>query len=146
MTARIGCEHPVDRGYRDRGVGVLDDLRVALADDGDHVGAAGAYLLDVGGDLLQHRGVGGDAHHGGGLVEQGDRAVLHLAGGVGVGGDVGDLLELQRALQRDRQPDVAADVEEELSLPVLVGDAPDLVTTSASGRGGRSLPIHRRSR
>ena len=52
-----------------------------------------------------------------GLVEQRDRAVLHLAGGVGVGGDVGDLLQLQRPLERDGQADVAADVEEELALP-----------------------------
>jgi hypothetical protein len=40
--------------------------------------------------------------------------VLHLAAGVGVGGDVGDLLELQRALERDRAADVAAEVEVEL--------------------------------
>ena len=51
-----------------------------------------------------------------GLVEQRDRAVLHLAGRVGVGGDVGDLLELQRALERHRQADVAAEVEEEVAL------------------------------
>ena len=37
------------------------------------------------------------------LVEQRDRAVLHLAGGVGVGRDVGDLLQLQRALEADRR-------------------------------------------
>ena len=36
------------------------------------------------------------------LVEQRDRAVLHLAGRVGLGRDVRDLLQLQRALERDR--------------------------------------------
>ena len=50
--------------------------------------------------------------------------MLHLAGGVGVGGDVGDLLELERALQRHRQSHVAAQVEEEARLPVLGGDGP----------------------
>ena len=39
---------------------------------------------------------------GRGLVEQRDRAVLHLAGRVGVRRDVGDLLELERALEADR--------------------------------------------
>ena len=56
------------------------------------------------------------------LVEQRDRPVLHLPGGVGVGGDVGDLLELQRALQRHRQADVAAEVEEEVGARGRVGD------------------------
>ena len=37
------------------------------------------------------------------LGQQRDRAVLHLAGRVRVGRDVGDLLELERALERDRQ-------------------------------------------
>jgi hypothetical protein len=49
--------------------------------------------------------------------------VLHLAGGVGVGGDVGDLLELERALEADGQADVAAEVEEELAVVDALGDA-----------------------
>jgi hypothetical protein len=48
--------------------------------------------------------------------------VLHLGRRIGVGHDVGDLLELQRPLKGDRQPDVAAAVEEELRLPVGGGD------------------------
>jgi len=51
--------------------------------------------------------------------------VLHLSRGVCVGGDVGDLLQLQRALQRHWQADVAADVQEEHALPVGVGHTRD---------------------
>ena len=64
--------------------------------------------------LSEHRALGRDADDRGRLVEQCDRAVLHLAGGVGVGRDVGDLLQLQRPLEADRQADVAAEIEEEL--------------------------------
>ena len=42
--------------------------------------------------------------------------------GVGVGRDVGDLLELERALERHRQADVAAEVEEELGVLPVLGD------------------------
>ena len=102
------------------------DLVVALGGDGDDVGAAGADLLHVGDHLVEDRRVGRDADDRRRLVEQRDRAVLHLAGRVGVGRDVGDLLELQRALERDRQPDVATQVEEELRLLVRLGDRLDL--------------------
>ena len=39
------------------------------------------------------------------LVDQRDRAVLHLASGIAFGVDVGDLLQLQRAFERDREVD-----------------------------------------
>ena len=91
-------------------------------------------MLEI--DLLEHRRVGGDADHRRGLVEQRDRAVLHLAGGVGVGGDVGDLLELQRALERHGQADVAADVEEELALPAARRRS-RATCAAASGRAPR---------
>ena len=44
-------------------------------------------------------------------VDQGDRAVLHLGGRVALGVDVADLLELQRPFERDREVEVAAEVE-----------------------------------
>ena len=66
--------------------------------------------------------------------------MLHLAGGVGVGGDVGDLLELQRALERDGQPDVAADVEEEL----LAQCSRRSATWPATCSSPTSLPRRRR--
>ena len=98
---------------------------VALGGDRDDVRAARADLLDVGDHLVEDRHVGRDADDRRGLVEQRDRAVLHLPAGVRVGRDVGDLLELQRALERDRAPHVAAEVEVELRVGVALGGGLD---------------------
>ena len=46
------------------------------------------------------------------LVDERDRPVLHLAGGIALGVDVGDFLQLQRALERDRIVDAAAEIQE----------------------------------
>ena len=48
------------------------------------------------------------------LVDEGDGAVLHLAGGIALGVDIGDLLELERALEGDGVVDAAAQEEEVL--------------------------------
>ncbi len=50
------------------------------------------------------------------LVDERDRTVLHLAGRVALGVDVGDLLQLERALERDRIVDPAAEIEEVAAL------------------------------
>ena len=47
-------------------------------------------------------------------VDQRDRAVLHLGGRIALGVDVADLLELQRPFERDREMQVAAEVEHAL--------------------------------
>ena len=46
------------------------------------------------------------------LVDEGDRPVLHLAGRVALRVDVGDLLQLQRALEGHRVVEAAAEIEE----------------------------------
>ena len=46
------------------------------------------------------------------LVDERDRPVLHLAGGIALGVDVGDFLQLERALERDRIVDAAAEIQE----------------------------------
>src|SRR4051795_7015269 len=51
--------------------------------------------------------------------------MLHLAGGVRLGRDVGDLFQLERALERNRKPDVTAEVEEERLVVVAFGDLLD---------------------
>jgi hypothetical protein len=58
------------------------------------------------------RVAGGDDDDGEGLVDEGVGAVLHLAGGVAFGVDVGDFLELERAFEGDGEVDAAAEVEE----------------------------------
>ena len=83
------------------------------------------------------------------LVEQRDRPVLHLAGRVGVGRDVGDLLQLERALEADGQADVAAEVEEELAVLPVLRDLPHrLVDVARAARvircgSSRSSPTER---
>ena len=61
------------------------------------------------------------------LIEQRDRTVLHLSGGVGLGRDVGDLLQLERSLEAHREADVTAEVEEEVTVAVALGDLAHLV-------------------
>ena len=56
-----------------------------------------------------------------------DRAVLHLAGGVALGVDVGDLFEFERALERGRIVDVAAHEEATAHLTNLARDLADVV-------------------
>ena len=56
--------------------------------------------------------LGGDADDGEGFVDEGVGAVLHLAGGVAFGVDVGDLLELEGAFEGDGVVDAAAEEEE----------------------------------
>jgi len=46
------------------------------------------------------------------LVNEGDGAVLHLAGGVAFGVNVGDLFQLERALERDGVLDPAPQEQE----------------------------------
>ena len=95
------------------------DLFVALDGDGDDSAGAGGYLLYIAEGLfvLEDAGgvvgvLGGDADDGERLVDEGVGAVLHLAGGVAFGVDVGDLLELERAFEGDGVVDSAAEEEE----------------------------------
>ena len=101
------------------------DVLVAVGGDRDHVRAARAHLLDVRDELVVDVDVRRDDDDGRVLVEQRDRPVLHLAGGVRLGRDVADLLQLQRALERDREADVPAEVEEERPVGEPLGDLLD---------------------
>ena len=71
---------------------------VAFFDDGDGDAVAGLDLFDIGQHLVVQRRLGGEADHGDARLDQRQRAVLHLAGGIGLGVDVGDFFELQRRL------------------------------------------------
>ena len=44
------------------------------------------------------------------FVDQGDRPVLHLAGGIALGMDVADLLQFERTLERDGIAGAAAQI------------------------------------
>ena len=71
--------------------------------------------------------VGRDGDHRHVLVDERDRAVLHLAGRIAFGVDVGDFLELQRAFERDRIVDAAAEVQEVGAVVELRRDLLDLL-------------------
>ena len=88
------------------------DLRVALGRDGDDPGVAGPTLHHVRDELVVHRRAGRDGDQRTLGVEQRDRAVLHLTGGIALGVDVADLLELERTLERRRVGVAAADEHE----------------------------------
>ena len=92
---------------------------VAFDGDGDDAAGAGGDFLDVAEGLFvleDGAGVvgvlGGDADDGEGFVDEGVGAVLHFAGGVAFGVDVGDFLELERAFEGDGVMDAAAEEEE----------------------------------
>ena len=55
--------------------------------------------------------LGRDAQHRHVLVDQGDGTVLHLAGRVAFGVDVGNLLQLERAFVGDGHVDAAPQVQ-----------------------------------
>ena len=63
----------------------------------------------------------------GALVDDRDRPVLELARGEALGVDVGQLLELERTLQRDGEPDVPAEEEDRVGVGQRAAQRPDLV-------------------
>jgi hypothetical protein len=71
-------------------------IRSGLRRDHDHRSAARRHLLQVRGGLLEHLVQRGEGHDRRQLVDEGDRPVLQLAGGIALGVDVADLLQLQR--------------------------------------------------
>ena len=98
----------------------------AVLDDADHGAAAGADLVD-GRDVLLDQVVVRHQHDAREVGrDQRQRPVLELAGRVRLGVDVGDLLELLRALERDRVAAVAPDEEQRVGRRVLLGDGLDL--------------------
>ncbi len=76
------------------------------------------------------------------LVDEGDRTVLHLGRRISLGVDVGDLLELERPLERDGEVRSPPEVEEVRVVAVGLGDLVDLHRScrgsAGPGRGSRS--------
>ena len=61
---------------------------VAFVADDDQLPVARFHFLQVRDDLLVHRRVRGDGHHGHVLVDESNRPVLHLTRRVALGVDV----------------------------------------------------------
>ena len=84
----------------------------------DDVAAARRDFLHVGDGLLEYlieRRDHDDRHV---LVDQRNRPVLEFAGGIALGVDVGDFLQLQRAFQRQRIAGAAAEIEHVAALAI----------------------------
>ena len=73
-----------------------------LRGEGDDRAAARLGFLDVALHFLEDVIVRGDRDHRHLLVDERDRAVLHLAGGIALGVNVGNFLQLERAFEGDR--------------------------------------------
>src|SRR5918992_448002 len=106
-----------DAGYPAGGLVVLASYRY-------HVRPAGDGLLDVGEGLLPYEALAENGHDRAMLVHEGDGTVLHLTGRVTLGWNVGDLLELQRTLERHR---VRRTAPEEERAPCLLEDSDGLL-------------------
>ena len=89
------AEHPGCLGYPQDMIGHLLHQFVPLGCDGDHDPAARLGLLDLAESSSRARDLGRKTQNRHLLVDQGDRAVLHLAGRVALGVDIGNFLELQ---------------------------------------------------
>jgi len=68
----------------------------------DQFAATGAYFHQVRLELVEQVVVGRHRNHRHVGIDQRERAVLELACGIGLGVDVGNLLELERPFHRDR--------------------------------------------
>ena len=113
----------MDLGQEEHVLGKRGQVSVAAGAEQHQPPLAGLDLLDIG------HGLGVDAvprhqpHHRHVAVDEGDRPVLEFAGGIALGVDVGDLLELERPFQGDGEVQAAAD-EEEVAGVVVAFDQP----------------------
>ena len=89
--------------------------------------AARRDFLHVGDGLLVEIVARSDDDHRHILVDERDRPVLQLARRIAFGVDVGNFLELERAFQRDRIIDAAAEIEHVARMGDLAGDVGDVL-------------------
>ena len=119
-------------------IGVLLHIRPAvLRGKRQHVGPPGAHLQHVGHGLVKQLPIGPQGHHQRAVLNQADGAVFEFPGGVGLGVDVGDLLELQGALQAQGVVHIAANKEHAVVVEILRGEILDIVLV---GEDGLHLP------
>lgn len=117
-----GADHLVRAGDVDHVVAVAGVLGVAVRQEQDDLAGAGADFLHVRNGLFQQAALGGDHGDRQVLVDQGDGAVLHLAGRVRLGVDVADLLEFQGALVGGGAVHAAPQEQVVAGRGVLLGD------------------------
>ena len=84
-------------------------------------------LDDVAHGLVKQRAIGTQRNHERAGLNEGDRSVLEFSRGVGLGVDIGDLLELQGPLHAERIVQVPADEEHGIVIEILRGVILDLL-------------------
>ena len=112
----------------DNAVGGLSHLLSMLpGGQCQHIAAPGLYLHDIAHGLLKELGIGPQGHHQSTFLDQTDGAVLEFAGGIGLGVDIGDLLELQGAFQSQGIIYVTPNEKYAVVVEVLAGIVLDIV-------------------
>ena len=96
-------------------------LPVGPGGQSQYVATPGLHLHNIAHGLLKELGIGAQCHHQSALLNEADGTVLELTGGVGLGVDIGDLLELQGALQAQGIVHIATDEEDAIVVEILAG-------------------------
>ena len=102
------CSATDSQKESDDAVGDLVNFLVALGGNDDNLGTARLALHKVRHGLVVGGALGGHGDDGEARIDQCDGAVLHLAGGICLGVQVANLLELERALVGDGSAHTAA--------------------------------------
>ncbi len=116
--------------HREDRVGLLAQLPIPFGHKRNDRRAPGLHFHEVIHRLLVQAVARRQHHHRHVLVDQRDRAVLHLAGRVTLGVDVRNLFELQRPFQRDRVVDPPPQVQKIVLVVVPPGDRDQLCLAS----------------
>ena len=116
----------MDRRDADDLVGVTGYLLIAVGRERDDDPGASAYLLDVREHLLVDAVPQRDRHDRQGLVDERVRPVLHLTRGGALGVDVGELFQLECALERRRVVHATAEMQEIRGRRVPIRESADL--------------------
>ena len=113
--------------YLEAVVGDVAHIGIALGDDADNLALASLDLLYVAEYLVIASALRSYDDHRHLLVDEGDRAVLHLRCRVALGVDVGDFLELEGALEGHRVVVAASEVEEVADIGEYLREVGDLL-------------------
>ena len=111
----------MDLGDRHDDVSFAADVVVIGVGDGEDKAMPGFDLLDLADHLVIDTVARGDDDGGHPLIDQGDGAMFHLAGGIAFGVDVADLFEFERPFAGNGVVDAAAQVEEIVIVVELFG-------------------------
>ena len=121
-------EHELRIGDSEERIDALFHLRLAaFGRKREDACASGLDLDDVAHRLFKKWPIEPQRNDERAVFDERDRAVLELAGCVGLGVDIGNLLELQRAFQAEGIVEVPADEEHRIVIEILRGEELDLL-------------------